>query len=93
MSSNDGNNNSSEDLSMIESVSLTVIVIAIIFSTLMSLFRIDQLENEELYSWLTIASAVISIIWGVSSAKKPVKVTLLLGFFILVLVHFLKFVG
>ncbi len=64
MSSNDGNNNSSEDLSMIESVSLTVIVIAIIFSTLMSLFRIDQLENEELYSWLTIASAVISIIWG-----------------------------
>ncbi|EJG1065532.1 hypothetical protein ACOEKA_004599 [Vibrio parahaemolyticus] len=93
MSSNDGNNNSSEDLSMIESVSLTVIVIAIIFSTLMSLFRIDQLENEELYSWLTIASAVISIIWGVSSAKKTVKVTLLLGFFILVLVHFLKFVG
>ncbi|EGR2045946.1 TPA: hypothetical protein NJ815_004538 [Vibrio parahaemolyticus] len=93
MSSNDGNNNSSEDLSMIESVSLTVIVIAIIFSTLMSLFRIDQLENEELYSWLTIASAVISIIWGGSSAKKTVKVTLLLGFFILVLVHFLKFVG
>ncbi|EKA7382626.1 hypothetical protein OL309_002410 [Vibrio parahaemolyticus] len=93
MSSNDGNNNSSEDLSMIESVLLTVIVIAIIFSTLMSLFRIDQLENEELYSWLTIASAVISIIWGVSSAKNPVKVTLLLGFFILVLVHFLKFVG
>lgn len=73
MSSNDGNNNSSEDLSMIESVSLTIIVIAIIFSTLMSLFRTDQLENEELYSWLTIASAVISIIWGVSSAKKQLR--------------------